>query len=201
MSRCNVVRDHRKSCKTLPRSCLCPCGRHLGGQDPAASGFGGGGFGGSGGYSQGFGGGKGFGGGFGGGSGGGGFGGFGGFGGGAGGFGGGAGGNRNHKQQQQEAPPVFENNDPSGVVPLHSKKFPDANSKHAWLVLFYDNERAQKPPTMRQFVSRAKELSETVLKKAKNVKNGMIFKGAPKTMSVYFIRHTSCITSLICPCL
>jgi len=148
------------------------------GMDPEAAGFGGG-FGGGGGHARpgNNGGGRGFGGG----------GGFGGFEsmfqgfGGAGGFGGGFGGGQQQrqqkkKQQQQPSPPAFRKDDPSGVVPLGKAKFPDTRSKHAWLLLFYDNNSHQKDGTTKQYVSQAKQLSEGVLKKAKGSKNGMLFK-------------------------
>ncbi len=131
---------------------------------------------------------------------------FGGGGGGFGGFGGGV-----PRGRPQDAPPVFTKNDPSGVVPLGSAKFPDAKSKHAWLIFFYDkvktkfalfcctaasiykscistlNSRvilhidlsqnmAQRDAMTEQYISQAKQLSEAVLKKAQNNKNGMIFK-------------------------
>lgn len=79
-------------------------------------------------------------------------------------------------QQKKEPTPVFLKDDPSGVVPLGKAKFPDARAKHAWLLLFYDKERAEEDPTTRQRVALAKKLSAGVLKKAKGVKNGMIFK-------------------------
>jgi len=62
------------------------------------------------------------------------------------------------------------------VVPLGKPKFPTASSKYAWLLLFYDKDKAQRDRTTKQYVSLAKELSEVVLKKAKHVKNGVIFK-------------------------
>ena len=84
--------------------------------------------------------------------------------------GGGMGGQQGQRrQQQQQAPPVFKKDDPSGVVTLGKAKFPDARAKHAWLLLFYDGKSDK-------HVTLAKQLSEVVLKKAKNVKNGMVFK-------------------------
>lgn len=79
------------------------------------------------------------------------------------------------RQQQQRAAPIFKKDDPSGVVPLGKSKFPDARAKHAWLLLFYDKDN-QQDTTTQKYVSLAKQLSEVVLKKAKNVKNGMVFK-------------------------
>mmetsp|Transcript_28866 Transcript_28866/g.58230 ORF Transcript_28866/g.58230 Transcript_28866/m.58230 type:complete len:537 (-) Transcript_28866:114-1724(-) len=96
---------------------------------------------------------------------------FGGSGGGFGGFGGGG-----PRGRPQDEPPVFSKNDPSGVVPLGSAKFPDSKSKHAWLIFFYDKNMAQRDATTEQYISQAKQLSEAVLKKAQNKKNGMIFK-------------------------
>jgi len=91
--------------------------------------------------------------------------------------GGGMGGQQGQRrqQQQQQAPPIFKKDDPSGVVPLGKAKFPDAKSKHAWLLLFYDKDN-QQDATTQKYVSLAKQLSEVVLKKAKNAKNGMVFK-------------------------
>lgn len=90
--------------------------------------------------------------------------------------GGGMGGQQGQRrQQQQQAAPIFKKDDPSGVVPLGKAKFPDARAKHAWLLLFYDKDN-QQDATTQKFVSLAKQLSEVVLKKAKNNKNGMVFK-------------------------
>lgn len=96
--------------------------------------------------------------------------------GGAGGFGGGGFGGGGQQKKKRPAPPAFHKDDPSGVVPLGKAKFPDTRSKHAWLLLFYDNNSHQKDGTTKQYVSQAKQLSEGVLKKAKGSKNGMIFK-------------------------
>ena len=82
---------------------------------------------------------------------------------------------RQHRQQQHQSPLVFKKDDPSGVVPLGQAKFPDAKAKHAWLLLFYDKNNQQDGKT-EKYVSLAKQLSEVVLKKAKNSKNGMVFK-------------------------
>ena len=96
---------------------------------------------------------------------------------GMGGMGGGMGGQQGQRrQQQQQAAPIFTKNDPSGVVPLGKAKFPDARAKHAWLLLFYDKDNHQQDATTQKYVSLAKQLSEVVLKKAKNNKNGMVFK-------------------------
>lgn len=92
--------------------------------------------------------------------------------GGGGGFGGQQG---QRRQQQQQASPVFKKDDPSGVVPLGQSKFPDSKAKHAWLLLFYDKNNERDRQT-EKYVSLAKQLSEVVLKKAKNNKNGMVFK-------------------------
>jgi len=83
---------------------------------------------------------------------------------------------RQQRQQPTQTPPLFSKDDPSGVVPLGKAKFPDTRSKHPWLMLFYDKDMHQKDEKTKQFVSQAKQLSEGVLKKAKGVKNGMIFK-------------------------
>ena len=98
----------------------------------------------------------------------------GGFGGGGGGFdfgsmfGGGAGGGGQQKQKPQKSDSVFGT---SGVVPLGKPKFPDANAKHAWLILFYDVQMSG----TQEYISTAKELSEGLLRKAKS-KNSMVFK-------------------------
>ena len=94
-----------------------------------------------------------------------------------GGFGGGGGGQQQQRQQQQrkKEPPVLKD-DPSGVAPLGKAKFPDARSKHPWLILFYDKDAFDEDTTTKKYVSLAKKVSEGVLKKAKNVKNNMIFK-------------------------
>lgn len=84
-------------------------------------------------------------------------------------------GQRRQQQQQQAPPPLFKKDDPSGVVPLGKAKFPDARAKHAWLLLFYDKNNQQDGKT-EKYASLAKQLSEVVLKKAKNAKNGMVFK-------------------------
>ena len=94
--------------------------------------------------------------------------------GGGGGFGGQQG-QRRQQQQQQQTPPVFKKDDPSGVVLLGQSKFPDSKAKHAWLLLFYDKNNQQDRKT-EKYVSLAKQLAEVVLKKAKNSKNGMVFK-------------------------
>lgn len=57
----------------------------------------------------------------------------GGFGGGGGGFGGGG---RQQQQQQQQAPDLFPKGQ-SKVTKLGKPKFPDAKSKHLWLIMFY----------------------------------------------------------------
>ena len=91
---------------------------------------------------------------------------------------GGMGGQQGQRRQQQpprQVPPIFEKNDPSGVVPLGKAKFPDARAKHAWLLFFYDKNN-QQDATTQKYVSLAKQLSEVVLKKAKNKKNSMVFK-------------------------
>lgn len=92
--------------------------------------------------------------------------------GGGGGFGGQQG---QRRQQQQQAPPVFKKDDPSGVVPLGQSKFPDSKAKHAWLLFFYDKNNQNDRKTDK-YISLAKQLAEVVLKKAKNSKNGMVFK-------------------------
>ncbi|KAL7447149.1 hypothetical protein ACHAXM_010586 [Skeletonema potamos] len=90
--------------------------------------------------------------------------------------GGGMGGQQGQRrQQQQQQAPLFTKDDPSGVVPLGKAKFPDARAKHAWLLLFYDKNNQQDGKT-EKYASLAKQLSEVVLKKAKNAKNGMVFK-------------------------
>eukprot|EP00578_Thalassiosira_sp_NH16_P008961 CAMPEP_0181111136 /NCGR_PEP_ID=MMETSP1071-20121207/19107_1 /TAXON_ID=35127 /ORGANISM="Thalassiosira sp., Strain NH16" /LENGTH=601 /DNA_ID=CAMNT_0023194995 /DNA_START=15 /DNA_END=1817 /DNA_ORIENTATION=+ len=80
------------------------------------------------------------------------------------------------KPKDKPPPALFGKDDPSGVVPLGSSKFPDTRSKHAWLILFYDRGVYQKDKATKGYVSRAKQLSEGLLKRAQNVKNGMIFK-------------------------
>mmetsp|Transcript_135 Transcript_135/g.306 ORF Transcript_135/g.306 Transcript_135/m.306 type:complete len:332 (-) Transcript_135:154-1149(-) len=80
------------------------------------------------------------------------------------------------EQQPQESPTVYTKDDPSGVVPLGKSRFPDTRAKHAWLMLFYDRDSFEHDATTKSYVSQAKQISEGVLKKAKNVKNGMIFK-------------------------
>lgn len=85
--------------------------------------------------------------------------------------------NRAGGQQQRPQPtPAYTKDDPSGVVPLGKSKFPDSRAKHAWLMLFYDGASVQEDETQSRYVALAKQISEGVLKKAKNAKNGMIFK-------------------------
>lgn len=103
---------------------------------------------------------------------------------GSGGFPGGAGfesmfqgmGGRGQQRQQPTQPPPVLKDDPSGVVPLGKSKFPDSRSKHVWLMLFYDKDKYEQDEKSNRYVAQAKQLSEGLLKKAKNVKNGMIFK-------------------------
>ena len=89
------------------------------------------------------------------------------------GMGGGRAGGASRTSQTRE---VFTKDDPSGVVPLGKAKFPDARAKHSWILLFYDKSMVQQDAATEKYVSQAKQLSEAVLKKAKNIKNGMIFK-------------------------
>ena len=41
-----------------------------------------------------------------------------------------------HREDRSE---LFPKDDPSGVVPLGKSKFPDENSKHVWIMIFYEN--------------------------------------------------------------
>lgn len=91
-------------------------------------------------------------------------------------FGGVGGGAGQQKQQQRSPTPVVSKNDPSGLAPLGKSKFPDVHATHPWLILFYSSKMFEQDSTTKQYVSQAKQLSEGVLKKAKNVKNNMIFK-------------------------
>lgn len=91
-----------------------------------------------------------------------------------GGMGGGGGGQQ--QKQQRSSTPVVSKNDPSGLVPLGKSKFPDVHAAHPWLILFYDRDMFEQDSTTKQYMAQAKQLSEIVLQKAKNVKNGMIFK-------------------------
>lgn len=88
---------------------------------------------------------------------------------------GGMGGGGQPKQQERTAPTVSKN-DPSGLVPLGKSKFPDVHATHPWLILFYDKIMLGQDPKTEQYMSEAKQVSEGVLKKAKNIKNGMVFK-------------------------
>lgn len=79
------------------------------------------------------------------------------------------------KRSQDSRPPSKD--DPSGLVLLGQAKFPDVRAKHAWLILFYHHDMyTDQDVKTRQYVSMARELSEGLLKKAKNKKNEMIFK-------------------------
>lgn len=89
---------------------------------------------------------------------------------------GGMGGGNGKQKQQRTTTPVVSNNDPSGLVLLGKSKFPDVHATHPWLVLFFNSKMFEHDSTTKQHVSHAKQLSEGVLKKAKNVKKGMIFK-------------------------
>ena len=88
---------------------------------------------------------------------------------------GGVGGDGGRQTQQRTTTPVSKN-DPSGLVPLGKSKFPDVHATHPWLILFFNSKMFDQDSTTKHYVSQAKQLSEGLLKKAKNVKNGMIFK-------------------------
>ena len=102
-------------------------------------------------------------------------------------FGGGGGGDKPQKRtrrpwdddpadSQDDGPPV-KKDDPSGLVLLGQPKFPEANAKHPWLILFYHpDDWVNQDHTTRRYFSHAKELSEGLLKKAKDNKNEMTFK-------------------------
>ncbi|KAL3804377.1 hypothetical protein HJC23_011305 [Cyclotella cryptica] len=79
-------------------------------------------------------------------------------------------------RKPEEAPPAFSKDDESGVVSLGERKFPDARSKHAWLIYFYDKNNVSRDPTTREYVAVAKQLSKTLLRKAKGKKDAMMFK-------------------------
>lgn len=79
----------------------------------------------------------------------------GGFGGGGGGF---PGGGFGRQQQQQQPPQDLFPKDTPGVSKLGSPKFPDAASKHLWLIVFYDNESpscATAKPVMEKLAEKA----------------------------------------------
>ncbi|KAL7519909.1 hypothetical protein ACHAWX_004663 [Stephanocyclus meneghinianus] len=92
---------------------------------------------------------------------------------------GGTQGQRFDRQRQpppQEVPPAFEKDDESGVVSLGERKFPDSRAKHAWLIYFYDKTDVSRDPTTKEYVAVAKQLSSTLLRKAKGNKDAMMFK-------------------------
>jgi hypothetical protein len=74
---------------------------------------------------------------------------------GGGGFGGGGASGRKRQQPIRQPTKIFNKDDPSGVVPLGRPKFPDAKSKHAWLILFYDT-KGKDSKIMQQYISTAK---------------------------------------------
>ena len=78
------------------------------------------------------------------------------------------------REHGRDASPIFLKDDP--IVRLGKSKFPDLHAKHAWLLLFYDEDAARLDPTTQHHVALAKKLSEDVLRKANNVKNEMMFK-------------------------
>lgn len=81
-----------------------------------------------------------------------------------------------YQQPQDTGPPVVKD-DPSGLVLLGQAKFPEANAKHPWLILFYHQDNwVKQDHTTKQYFSHAKELSEGLLKKANNNRNEMTFK-------------------------
>jgi hypothetical protein len=99
------------------------------------------------------------------------------------GFPGGAGGGQRQRhtetrrpKEPEDAPPAFTQGEESGVVPLSHEKFPDAGSKHVWLIYFYDKNIVSRDPTTKEYVDVAKQLSSTLLKKAKGKKDGVTFK-------------------------
>jgi hypothetical protein len=78
-------------------------------------------------------------------------------------------------KSQDSGPPS--KNDPSGLALLGQAKFPDAQAKHAWLILFYHRDMYDDDGgKTRQYVSMARQLSRGLLNKAKKRKNDMIFR-------------------------
>jgi hypothetical protein len=59
---------------------------------------------------------------------------------------------------------------------LGERKFPDSRAKHAWLIYFYDKNNVSRDPTTKEYVAVAKQLSNTLLRKAKGNKDAMVFK-------------------------
>lgn len=99
---------------------------------------------------------------------------------------GGGGGQQQRQQQprQQEQPRKKKQDDygqadPSGVMPLGKRKFPDTRSNHAWLVLFFDADHSDDPsekgPTGR-YITMAKQISEKQLMKTKGKVDLVMYK-------------------------
>jgi hypothetical protein len=77
-------------------------------------------------------------------------------------------------QEKSQEPPSKD--DPTGLVMLGSSKFPDARAKHAWLILFFHGDMFYNDAKTKNYVSTARQISEGLLKKAKNKKNDTTFK-------------------------
>ena len=77
---------------------------------------------------------------------------------------------------REEVPPIFEKYNDAGVVPLGRSRYPDSQSKHAWLVFFYSKESVKEKEQSQILVDLVNKLSTKVLEKAKGNKDAMTFK-------------------------